>query len=69
VPGRMGGEEAMRRLRAIDPSAIAIVSSGYSDSPVMARFAEHGFAGVASKPYTAASLLEVVEEVASRRPA
>ncbi|HYL92430.1 MAG TPA: ATP-binding protein, partial [Alphaproteobacteria bacterium] len=35
VPGGMGGMEAVVKLREIDPSAKLIVSSGYSDAPVM----------------------------------
>jgi len=35
VPGGMGGKEAIRRLLEIDPGIRAIVSSGYSNDPVM----------------------------------
>ena len=38
VPGAMGGKEAVRRLRNIDQGVRAIVSSGYSNDPVMADF-------------------------------
>jgi two-component system, cell cycle sensor histidine kinase and response regulator CckA len=51
VPGGMGGQEAIRALRAIDPQVRALVSSGYSDDHVMANFQEHGFIGVLPKPY------------------
>jgi PAS domain S-box-containing protein len=63
VRGGVGGEETMRRLRAIDPHALAIVSSGYSESPVMSRHADHGFAGVASKPYTVEELVQTLARV------
>jgi PAS domain S-box-containing protein len=63
VRGGLGGEETMRRLRAIDPSAVAIVSSGYFESPVMSRYADHGFAGVASKPYTVTELVQTLAQV------
>ncbi len=52
VPGSMGGKIAVKRLLALDPTCVAIVSSGYSDDPVMARYREHGFVGVVHKPYT-----------------
>jgi len=51
VPGGMGGKEAIRRLRVIDPDVQAIVSSGYSNDPVMANFEEYGFNGVVAKPF------------------
>jgi PAS domain S-box-containing protein len=63
VRGGLGGEETMRRLRAIDPSAIAIVSSGYSDSPILSRYADYGFAGVAIKPYGIADLAQTLAQV------
>ena len=63
VRGGLGGEETMRRLREIDPSALAVASSGYSESPVMSRFADYGFAGVASKPYTVADLEQTLAHV------
>jgi len=52
VPGGMGGAQAMRELVELDPDVTALVSSGYSNDPVMARYAEHGFAGVLKKPFT-----------------
>lgn len=52
VPGGMGGREAMALLRAVDPEARAIVCSGYSDDPVMARPGDYGFRGMLRKPFT-----------------
>lgn len=51
IPGGMGGAEALTRLKEIDPNVRAIVSSGYSNDPVMANFATYGFNGVIKKPY------------------
>ena len=51
VPGAMGGQQAIRELRGIDPKIRAVVSSGYSNDHVMANFQEHGFMGVLPKPY------------------
>jgi two-component system cell cycle sensor histidine kinase/response regulator CckA len=56
VPGGLGGVETVRRLTAIDPGVRAIVSSGYSDDPVMAEHERYGFAGVIVKPYTVGEL-------------
>ena len=38
VKGGMGGEEAIRKIRDIDPGVKAVVSSGYADSPVVANY-------------------------------
>ena len=38
VKNGMGGEEAIRRLRELDPDVKAVVSSGYSDAAVVADY-------------------------------
>ncbi len=63
VPGGMGGKEALRRLLAIDPRIKAIVSSGYSDDPIMAEFRTFGFQGVISKPYRFMELSQALAAV------
>jgi PAS domain S-box-containing protein len=62
VPGRMGGREAMARLLKIDPQVKAIVSSGYSDDPIMADFQKYGFTAVIAKPYKIAELGKVLNK-------
>ena len=63
IPGGMGGKEAVSQLLAIDPHLIAIVSSGYSDDPIMANFRMSGFQGVISKPYRIMDLSKTLAEV------
>jgi len=63
IPGGMGGGDAVKRLREMDPGVIAIVSSGYSKDPVVARYREYGFSGVLEKPYRIELLHEVIERV------
>ena len=63
IPGGMGGKEAIKKLLEIDPEVKAIVSSGYSDDPVLANFQEYGFKGMMPKPFEFRSLGKVLHEV------
>ncbi len=65
IPGGMGGRECIEKLRAMDPEARAIVTSGYSDDPVMAEHTRFGFSGVISKPWKIESLNETLHDVMS----
>ena len=60
---RHGGKEAIKTLREIDENVIAIVSSGYSNDPIMAEYKTYGFSGVISKPYMASELEKDPEPV------
>jgi PAS domain S-box-containing protein len=66
VPGGIGGKEAIKRLLEIDPRVKAIVSSGYSNDPVMAKFREYGFRGVIAKPYKIEELSGVLRRIIIR---
>ena len=51
VPGGMGGKEAASQIRELDRNVVLMVSSGYSNDPVVANYSSHGFSGAVSKPY------------------
>lgn len=51
LPGGWSGEETLRQILAIDPSVIAIASSGYTETESMAQPRSHGFAAALPKPY------------------
>ena len=62
VVGAMGGLEAAALIREWDPEARVVVSSGYSNDPVMADCTAHGFCAAIAKPYTHDDLMMVVAE-------
>jgi CheY-like chemotaxis protein len=68
VPGGMGGREAATKILAVDPNARLMVSSGYSEDAVMAKFRHHGFCAVLPKPYNARQLCEAVQAVLQEAP-
>lgn len=63
IPGGLGGQETINKLKEIDPNVTAIVSSGYSNDPVMANFKEYGFKGCLTKPYLMGALTDAVSKV------
>ena len=65
VPGGVGGVEAARQILALDPQACLIVSSGYSNDPVMADYRKYGFSGAVVKPY---GISEISTLLAGLRP-
>ena len=66
VPGGMGGEETIAELLRINPEIKAIVSSGYSNDPVMADCKAYGFCGVLPKPYTIEQVAEILNKIFKR---
>jgi len=65
IPGGMGGKETIKKLLQIDPKAVVVVSSGYSNDPIMSSYKKYGFHGVVSKPYRIEELSLVLWEVLS----
>src|SRR5210317_1278096 len=63
VPGGMGGKEAIQRLIKLDPNVKALVSSGYSNDPIMSNFRDYGFQGVVKKPYRIQDMSDVLRAV------
>ncbi|TFH28561.1 MAG: response regulator, partial [Promethearchaeota archaeon] len=63
IPGGMGGKETIQELLQLDPSAVAVVSSGYSQDPIMSHYEDYGFKGVLQKPYTLSELRILLEKI------
>ncbi len=53
---RMGGEEAFRHMRQIDPDVKVVLSSGYNEQDATSHFAGKGLAGFIQKPYSPKAL-------------
>jgi PAS domain S-box-containing protein len=68
IPGGMGGAEAVQKLHEIDPRVKAIVSSGYTNDPIIKDFKEYNFSGVITKPFDVDELVRVIESVLADGP-
>ena len=68
VPGGMGGADCMRELLKIDADARGVVSSGYSNDPIMAEYMRWGFRAVVPKPYDVRELSDAIETALANRP-
>ncbi len=63
VAGGLGGKDTVEQLRQFDPQVKAIVSSGYSNDPVLSRYSTFGFHGVVAKPFRLAELSQVLHQI------
>jgi PAS domain S-box-containing protein len=63
IPGGLGGKETIKLLREFDPQVKAIVSSGYSNDPVVAEYEKYGFCGYLNKPYVIKDITRLLEKV------
>ena len=61
IPGGMGGKEAAEIILAFDPTACLIVSSGYSNDPIMSNYERYGFRGAIAKPYRLDDLIKILK--------
>ncbi|OGQ57851.1 MAG: hypothetical protein A3J24_02065 [Deltaproteobacteria bacterium RIFCSPLOWO2_02_FULL_53_8] len=67
IPGGMGGKETIKRLLKIDPDAVAIASSGYSNDTTMSEYEKYGFKGAVAKPYRIHELITAVKKALAAR--
>jgi PAS domain S-box-containing protein len=59
----MPGVVCAKQILLIDPSAVLVVSSGYSDDPVLAHPENYGISGIIPKPYSLEELKTVLEKL------
>ncbi len=60
IPGGLGGLDTLSQLRILDINVKVIVTSGYSDDPVMANFKKFGFSGILKKPFNIHDLEQAI---------
>ncbi len=65
IPGEAGGVETVKELLKINSSTKMVVSSGYSDNPVMANFQKYGFSAILTKPYSLEQLVAVLRKLSN----
>lgn len=63
VPGGMGGEATMRKLLDIHPAVKGIVTSGYSEDPIMINYMNYGFLNAIAKPYDLQKLRNILNKL------
>ncbi len=63
VQGGMGGKQAIQKLQEMDSEVKAIVSSGYTDDPVMCNFRQYGFSAALPKTYLKKDMSEALQKV------
>jgi CheY-like chemotaxis protein len=68
VPGDLGGRETLAELKSLDNGVKAIVSSGYSNDPVMSDPERYGFQAVIAKPYRIEDIRGAVSTVLGSQP-
>lgn len=68
VPNGVDGVDCARDILGVNPDAILLVSSGYSDDPVLSHYRDYGFRGVIPKPYTVDELRQALASALENEP-
>ncbi len=63
VPGGIGGDTAIEVLQASYPKVKVVVTSGFHNHPALQRYAEYGYHGALTKPFTIDQLKDVVSNI------
>jgi len=62
IPNGLGGKETIEQLRNFDPAVKAVVSSGYTEDPVVQDFSHYGFCERLIKPYKINDMKNLLEK-------
>ncbi|OVE80626.1 hypothetical protein BVY04_05420 [bacterium M21] len=60
VPGGIGGLEVLNKIKECSPETPVIVTSGYSDDVIMAKYEEYGFSARVEKPFMISELARAI---------
>jgi CheY-like chemotaxis protein len=63
VPGGMGGVKTLKAMKEINQDFKAIVSSGYSNDPIMSDYKNFGFDGILIKPFKLDILQQIIDDL------
>ena len=63
IPNGMGGKETIELLRNYDPEVKAVISSGFTDDPVVKDFSNYGFSERLTKPYNIREMKNLLEKI------
>ncbi|MHA1746162.1 MAG: ATP-binding protein, partial [Promethearchaeota archaeon] len=67
VRGGLGGLETLKKLKQLDPEMKVIVTSGYSNDPVLSNFQNYGFDGKIEKPFVIETMSRVISEIINQQ--
>ncbi len=63
IKGGIGGKDVIHQIKKIDPNIKTIVTSGYSNDPVMSDYKKYGFDRVIKKPFIFEDLVKIIQEL------
>ncbi|MDP3285146.1 MAG: PAS domain S-box protein [Desulfobacterales bacterium] len=63
IPGGLGGMDAMKVIKEMDPEIKGVVISGYSQDPVMSNPEQYGFSAALQKPFNITRLTHVLNSI------
>jgi two-component system cell cycle sensor histidine kinase/response regulator CckA len=59
----LGAKDTIQKLLEVDPHVKAVVSSGYSNDPIIQNYQLYGFCGVITKPYEIEDFNSIVQKL------
>ncbi|MFZ5945594.1 MAG: MASE3 domain-containing protein [Bacillota bacterium] len=63
IPGGLGGYETNKKLLAINPGLLSIVTSGYSEDRLLSDYGKYGFKAFLKKPYKLEDLYSILKHL------